>query len=390
MLGNLDLVAKNGLRNRRRGALTVGSLAVSLGLLGVLAAAYQALFLDASANPDEALLLVTHHKVSITQPMPVSHEAAIRRLPGVAEVTIWQWFGGTYKDASDPKNFFARFAVEPEKLFAVRAEISLPDAQRAAFRRERASCVVGRALADRFGWKPGDRVSIAGDIFPVTIDLTIAGVFTAPSGDDALYFDHEYLRQLLRDAGAAPRGDEVGVFEVRATSAEVAPSVAAAIDRETESSAAPTRTDSERAWQLSFLSFLGNLRVFLLALTGALAFTILLVSANTISMSVRDRTREIGVLKTLGFTSGQIFGLVVGESALVAAVGGALGLALSAVLCAAVRGSGTAFAALDLALTPEVAAAVMLAAVATGLLGAIVPAWGASRASILDALRAIV
>lgn len=385
MLRYVSLVIANTLRNRRRSALTVASIAVALCLLAVLAASYLALFGEPEASPAEALRLMTHHKVSITQPMPVSFGARIRRIPGVRDAMVWQWFGGTYRDARDPRNFFARFAIEPARLFGIRSEIKIPAGQIEAFQKLRAGCIVGSKLAARFGWKPGDRVTLLGDIFPVTLELTIVGVYGDPSNDEILYFNYEYLRELLKaaDAGA----DEVGVFIVQVKSVDDVTAVADAIDKEFENSPAATETVTERAWQLSFLSFLGNLKLFLSSICGALGFTILLVSANTISMAIRERIREVGIMKTLGFTPGTLVALTIAESTCVALAGGVIGLGLAEATCVMVRHSGTAYAALNLRITPEVGLASIAAAIVLGVASSLVPAWQASRMNILDALQ---
>jgi putative ABC transport system permease protein len=379
------LIPAHVLRSPRRSALTAASIAIALCLLAVLAASYRALYGDPEAGPAEALRLMTHHKVSITQPMPVSYGARIRQIPGVRDTMVWQWFGGTYRDARDPRNFFARFAIEPARLFGIRSEIRMPEIQETAFQQNRSGCIVGSRLAARFGWKPGDRVTLVGDIFPVTLDLTIAGIYDDPHDDETLYFNYEYLRELVKAVDAGP--DQVGVFIVRAKSADDVTAVADAIDKEFENAPAPTETVTERAWQLSFLSFLGNLKLFLSSICGALGFTSLLVSANTVSMAVRERIREVGILKTLGVTPATLVALTIAESTCLALAGGTVGLGLAGVLCILIRRSGTAYAALNLRITPEVAAASVAAAIVLGVASSFVPAWQASRMKIVDALR---
>ncbi len=383
----VSLVLANTLRNRRRTALTTASIAVSLCLLDVLTASYQVLFGDPEASPAEALRLMTHHKVSITQPMPVSYEARIRRIPGVRDAMVWQWFGGTYRDAREQRNFFARFAIEPARLFGIRSEMKIPAGQSLDFQRTRTGCIVGSRLAARFDWKPGDRVTIVGDIFPVTLELTIVGIYEDPGSNETLYFNYEYMRELVKAAG--PGADEVGAFLVQATSLDYVTSVAEAIDKEFENSPAATQTVTERAWQLSFLSFLGNLKLFLSSICGALGFTVLLVSASTISMALRERFHEVGVLKTLGFTPGILVALTVAESLCTALAGGALGLGLASALCVLVRHSGTAYAALNLRITAEVGLASVAASIVLGAASALAPAWKVSRMNIIDALRHI-
>ncbi len=380
-----SLIMANALRNRRRSALAAASIAVALCLLAVLAAAYLAMFGEPEASPAEALRLMTHHKVSITQPMPVSHAARIRQIPGVSDAMVWQWFGGTYRDARDPRNFFARFAVEPTRLFGIRSEIRIPAAQGTAFLRERTGCIVGSRLAARFDWKPGDRVTLVGDIFPVTLELTVVGIYDDPDNDETLYFSYEYLRELVKEAGAG--ADQVGVFSVRVKSLNDVISVADAIDKEFENSPAATETVTERAWQLSFLSFLGNLRLFLSSICGALGFTCLLVCTNTISMAIRERIRELGIMRALGFTQGTLVALTIAESTCLTLVGGTVGLLLAQAVCLMIRHSGTAYAVLKLQVTPEVAVISFAAAIILGTTSSLVPAWQASRMKILDALR---
>jgi len=384
MLPYLPLMLKNSQRNRRRSVLTAASIGVSLCLLGVLMAMYRALFLDTQANPAQALRLVTHHKVSITQPMPVSHAATIQQIPGVRNVMVWQWFGGTYKDARDPRNVFARFAVDPGKFFNIMSEIELPEDQKLVFQRLQTACIVGRKLAGKFGWNPGTRLTLVGDIFPVDLELTVVGIYTDPEDTETLFFNFKYLRELMKNAGQASRADEVGVFLVQTISPNKVPTIADAIDREFENSSAPTKSEPERAWQLSFVSFLGDLKLFLFSISSALTFTIMLVSANTISMSVRERVREIGVLKVLGFGRGTILGLMLGESTFIAVAGGLVGTILAAGLCALARNSVNAFASLKLGMTFDVALLVLLAAAFVGLVSAFFPAWNASRTSILE------
>src|SRR5689334_13242766 len=176
MFRYLSLIVKNSLRNRRRSSLTIASIAVSLCLLGVLMATYRALFLAGPATPAQALRVVTHHRVSITNVLPASYEQKIRRVPGVRAVTIWQWFNGKYKDERDRRNFFARFSVEPDQFLVLRPEMELPGDQRAAFQQERTGCIAGADLAAKFGWKLGDRITLVGDIYPVTLEFKLVGI----------------------------------------------------------------------------------------------------------------------------------------------------------------------------------------------------------------------
>ena len=386
LLRYFPLIVKNVLRNRRRSALTVLSLGVSLCLLGVLFALYRALFLAPPA-PGQELRLVTHHRVSITQFMPASYRERIVQIPGVREAMIWQWFGGTYKDARDQKNFFARFTVEPDRLFRVRPELTIAADQKEAFQKIRTGAIASSDLMATMGWKLGEKIFLTGDIFPVNPEMTLVGVFDDPNTSGTLFFNQQYLSELL-GVSAARRKDLAEMFQVQAESAADLPRIAKAIDAMFDNSPAPTRTESEQMFTLQFLAFLGNVKMFLLSICAAITFTILLVSANTMAMSVRERIREVAIFKTLGFTAEAVLFIILGEAALMALAGGVTGVALAAALTGAVR-NGPAFIQQmkTLSITPVVGAICLGVALAIGIISAVVPAWNASRAPILESLR---
>ncbi len=383
MIRYLPLIFKNTLRNRRRSLLTISSIAASMCLLGVLFALYRALFLSPPA-PGQELRVITYHRVSLTQSLPGSYEQKIREVPGVREVSIWQWYGGTYKDSRDFKNFFARFGVEPAQFLRMRPEYTLPEEQKKAFLSNRTACIVSKTLADKFGWKLGERITLVGDIFPVNLELNLAGIFDDPEKNEALYFNHDYLREGMTGA----RKDQVGAFSIQVESADLVPRVSSAIDKMFENSTAQTRTESEQAFTLSFVSFIGNVKVFLLTICGAVTFTILLVAGNTMAMTVRERIREVGILKTLGFPNGAILGMILGESAFISLLGGALGVMLASFIAAGLR-QGPAYiqAMKTLSMTPTVTLFCLTFAVFVGLVSSLIPAAGAARTGILDALR---
>lgn len=383
MFRYLPLIFKNTLRNRRRSLLTISSIAASMCLLGVLFAMYRALFLS-DPTPGQALRVITYHRVSLTQALPGSYEQQIRRVPGVEEVSIWQWFGGQYRDARDQRNFFARFGVEPGPLLRIRDDFVMPEDQKKAFLSNRTGAIASRTLADKFGWKTGERITLVGDIFPVNLELTLVGIFDDPDKTETLYFNHEYLRESM----TGPRRDQVGAFEVKAVSAEAVPRISREIDKMFENAPEPTRTESEQAFTLSFVSFLGNVKLFLLAICGAVTFTILLVSANTMAMTVRERIREVGILKTLGFSNRAILGIILGESAFISLLGGALGVLIASGVVYIVR-QGPAFLQQikTLSISPPLALFCLVFSMFVGLVSSVVPAAGAARTSILEALR---
>ena len=380
MLRFLPLVLKNCWRNRRRTFLTIASISISMCLLGVMIAMYHALYLS-DATPEQALRVVTRNKISLTEQMPESYKNRIRQLPGVREVMVSQWFGGTYKD---PKNFFARFAIEPDKLFTIYQELKIPDAERIAFERDRTGCVIGRDLATKYNLKIGERITLVGDIFPGNYDFTIRGIFDSPRSSEVMYFNREYLEQTLPER----RRGRAGVFTTLIDDPSSAGRIAAAVDEEYRNATAQTKTESEQQYLLGFVSLLGNVKVFLIAICAAVMFTILLVSANTMAMSVRERVREVGVLKTLGFTDGNVLGMIMGEAIAISVLGGAIGFVLSTVLVGGVAHSPAGgFLPPIQPFEPSVAGTCILTACIIGFVSSLVPALGASRTPIVDALR---
>ena len=387
MVRNLPLVLKSCLRNRRRSALTIASLAASVCLLGVLMAIYQVLIFGGDSTPSQALRFITHHKVSLAQPLPIAYVRQIQEAPGVETVTVWQWFGGSYRDSRDSRNFFARFAVDPSQMFRVWPEYVIPEDQKIAFERQRTACVASRKLANKFGWKPGERITLVGDSFPVTLELTLAGIFDGAETSEVLYFNHDYLRESL-PAGSA-RHDMVSQLMVRLKGRDDAPQVVERIDALFENSPDPTTTESESLFLLNFISFLGNIKLFIAAICGAVTFTILLVSGNTLSMSVRERVREVGILKTLGFTPSAILGMIVGESALISLTAAVIGCVLAGLLCSVIRNIAPSFipGIRSLGVTPFIAGLSPATALLIGLASAFLPAMSASRMSIVSSLR---
>jgi putative ABC transport system permease protein len=384
MFRHLPLIFKNSWRNRRRTALTILSVGVSLCLLGLLMAIYHAFYFSTS-TPAQDLRIVTRNRVSLTLPLPQSYAQKIKEIPGVREVEIEQWFGGVYID-NRPEHMFARIAVEPDKFFTIYPDVKMDPNQAKAFQHERSACIVGRVEANSLGWKLGDRITIKGDIFPVNLEFTVRGIFDAEDAfmNRTLYFDREYLEQSLPLA----RRGSAGTFTTLAASTDDVPRIEAAVDDLFRNSTVQTKTETETAFGLSFLAFFGNVKMILLTVCGALTFTILLVMANTIAMSVRERVREVGVLKTLGYTPGDILGIVLGEAVTICVIGALLGLMFASGMTVMVRNMPTFNAQLEtLTIAPSVALLCLAVAAMIGLVSAFVPAYNASRISIVDALR---
>ncbi|PYX58576.1 MAG: hypothetical protein DMG76_08290 [Acidobacteria bacterium] len=373
-------VTKNALRNKRRSSLTVLSIGFSLLLLTLMMAIWRNFYLKEGSEVS-ALRLVTRHKVSLTFSMPSYYREKIRALPGVAVVVPQNWFGGVYKDDKS-RNFFAQFGTDPEEFFKVYKDWEIPEDQIVAWQRDRAGAVVDSKKAEEFGWKVGQKVIITGTIFPTNLELTIRGIFNAPQPTQALYYNQKYVEEAV----PYMKGQQ-GFYTILADSPESVARIGPAIDAMFRNSPQPTRTETERAFQLGFLAMLGNVKAFILSICGAVVFAILLVSANTMAMSIRERTREVAVLKTLGFTRRTILGLFVGEAIVVALVGGVVGSVAAFLIGVGAGKTGGMMGALQVSL-PTILVAWFVAAL-VGFISAVVPSYNASRLNIVDGLRHI-
>jgi putative ABC transport system permease protein len=384
MLQHVPFITRNALRNRRRSLLTILSIGVSLCLLGVLLSLYLGLFHAPDSSPAQALRAITRHKVSLTQSLPIAYRREIEKVPGVKAVTYWQWYGGTY---IKPENFFARFGIDPQTLFDVFPDMEIAPEQVEAFKKSRTACVAGEALAKKYGWKLGERITLIGDIFPGTLDLTLVGTFHDENESQTLFLNYEYVREGF--PAGNPRRDMVGCFMFTVNKPEDVAIVSKAIDEQFANSPSPTRSESEKEFALQFIAFLGNLKLFLAAISAAVVFTILLVSANTVAMAVRERTRENAILRTVGFTPGQIMGMVLGEAGVLGLIGGILGGLAASALCkgltVAARQTGMG---LSVAVPGIMLWSILLSvAVLIAVLSALAPAWFASRRPVVEAVR---
>ncbi len=376
-------VTKSAFRNKRRSILTVLSITFSLLLLTVMMTVWHGFYID-KGSAESAQRLITRHRVSLTQAMPAFYREKIRTIPGVVAVAPMNWFGGQYKDPK-PENFFAQFGTDPDEIFKVLTDFRIPDDQLAAWQHDRAGVVVDAQLAKKFGWKIGDRITLQGTIYPVNLELTIRGVYTAPEPTSSVYFNQKYVEEAVAWAKGT-----AGTFSILADSADDVPRVAAAVDAMFHNSPQPTKTETEKAFQLGFINSIGNVKAFILSICFAVVFATLLVSANTMAMSIRERTREVAVLKTLGFTRQTILGLYVGEGMIVTLIGGLLGCLLGAGLITALThapGMGLFLAGMKVGPGTIVLAVVVAATV--GLVSAIIPAYHAAKINIVEGLRYI-
>lgn len=370
-------------RSKRRTFLTVSSIALALFLFCTLRTVMTSF--DASIRASDDTRLVVRHAASLVFPLPLAYRDRLTRVPGVEHVGFGNWFGGYYQD---PKRQFAQFAVDAPTFFDVFSEAVLPEAERRAFLDERTACIAGRAICAKYGWKIGDVIPITGTIFPGEWRLTLRGIYAGKTEDvdeNTIFFHWDYLNESL----PAERQNQVGIYWLRLASAKDAPAVSARVDALFENSPAPTKTETEKAFQAGFISMVGNVRLLLAILGSAIVFAILLVTVNTMMMAARERTTEIAVLKTLGFGDGLILRLVGAEAVLLSLAGGAIGCGVAWLLFRRLDFTAGGFFP-NFRVLPETLGFGMLLALAMGLLSGLVPAVQAARLPIAAALRKVV
>ena len=374
-------VAKSAFRNKRRSLLTVASIAFSLLLLCIMLCVWRSFYIDKGA-PDSALRIMTRHKVSLANFLPIYYREKIRAVPGVVHVVPVTWFGGKYKD-DKPENYFAQFATDPDEYFDVAADKVMPADQLAAWKHDRAGCVVDVELARKHNWKIGDHIILQGSIFPTNLDLTLRGIYTIDPPNSALYLHAKYVEESVSFFK-----DAAGFFFTRVDTPENMPRVAHAIDDVFHGTPVPTKSESEQAFKLDFINTLGSVKVFILSICGAVVFTTLLVCANTMAMSIRERTREVAVLRTLGFTRENILKLLLSESIAISLMGGWVGVVLGTLVIKAMSRPGIGLP-VSMHMTAATAVVVMLVAAVVGLISGVIPSYRASNLGIVDALRYI-
>src|SRR6202047_447455 len=312
-------VVRNTFRNKRRSLLTLLSISFSLLLLTLMMSIWRTFYIDVGA-PDSAKRVITRDRVSLAFLLPGYYRDKIRSIRGVVAVAPMTWFGGKYKD-DRPENFFAQIATDPDEYLKVASDKILPADQVVAWQRDRAGALVDVTLADKYGWKIGDKITLQGTIFPANPELTIRGIYHRDPPQNALYFNAKYLEESVDwFKGRA------GWYSTQLASPADVARVSGEIDDMFRNSPGRTKTESEKAFHLSFVATLGNVKAFILGICGAVVFAILLVSANTMAMSVRSRTREVAVLKTLGFTRQRVLSIFVSEAVALALAGGLLGI----------------------------------------------------------------
>ena len=383
MLKFLPLLWANLRRRRIRTLLTIGSVAIAFLLFGLLEALRYALL--GGVEMAGADRLMTMHKVSFIQPLPRSYLNRIRGVEGVRVAASMGWFGGYYQD---PRNIIVVQVVDHETMLDVYPEIVVSNSERRAWQGERTGALVGRALANANGWKLGDHIPIRSNIYRKadgsdTWELVISAIYDVKNNGDSsgMFFRYDYFNESLQFGR-----DRAGWVVMRVRDPGRMTAIAHQIDAMFANSSTETKTTDERAFMQSFINQFGNIGAIITAIVSAVFFTMLLVTANTMAQSIRERTSELAVMKTLGFTGAQMLTLVLTESILLTSLGGALGLALATLATNGARQALQQYLPMLMITTSAYVGAVVLMLL-LGLLSGALPAWQAWRLNIVTALR---
>ncbi len=376
----LPLVLANLARHKLRTLLTIASVAVALFLFASLRSVVTTL--SAGAEVSSASRMIVQNATSFIQPLPQSYATRLGSVPHVRAVTWANWFGGKYGDG---KRFFAQFAIEPESYLRMYPELQVAEDQKQAFLRERSAVLIGEGLVRAFGWKIGDNVTLQGTIFPGDWTFTIRGIYhptLKEYGDDSFMFHYDYLYEKVPDR-VSP-----GWFILAIDDPQAAPQVAKSIDDEFRNSPSPTKTGTEKAFAAGFAGMWGNVKLLMGTIGMAVVFAILLVTANAMMMNQRERTAEIAVMKTVGFSDRRVFGLVIVEAAVISLTGAVVGLGLAALLPVA-TGFGDGGFLPGYRVTPGTALIGAAVAILLTVASGIFPAWQAAKLPVVQALRRV-
>ena len=381
----LKLTWRNTVRHPLRAGLTILGMAVAVLAFCLLRTVVAAWYSGVSAASPARL--VTRNAISLVFPLPMAYLPKVQAIPGIDAVAYGCWFGGNY---IDERHFFPTFAVEVHRYFSIYPEYVIPEDQKLAFIKDRRGAAVGRTLATRYGWKLGDSVVLKGTIYPGEWQFIIRAIYTGaePNTDESRFFFHwDYLNESLKKTGST-RADTVGWFLIKVARPDLAPQVSAQVDGLFKNSLAETLTETEQAFALGFVSMTEAILLAIQVVSWVVIGVILVVLANTMAMSARERRGEYAVLKTMGFKARHLAGLIFGESLILALAGGLLGEALT---FPAVHFFKTALGQYFRVFPLTWATLILGLAVAlmVGLLAAMLPAWRAGRVSIAEALRKV-
>jgi putative ABC transport system permease protein len=378
------LIFANLLRKKARLILTIGSFAVALFLFTFLAVVKDAFGRGTELAGADRLVVI--NRVGLIQTLPLAYRDKILAIPGVKDVTHNHWFGGVYQDE---KNFFPQFAIDVEHHRQVMTEFRVPDDQWNAFVKDQQGAIAGAALAKRFGWKVGDRIPLQNALYGATKtwQFNLDGIYhnDKPGGDESQYwFQWKYFDENVPQAVKST----AGWYVVKLNSPDDAANVGKAVDTLFANSSSETKTETESAFQAGFAKQLGNIQFLILTIGGVVFFTLLLVTGNTMAISVRERTGELAVLKAIGFSDQSVLFFVLGEALVIALIGGVLGLGL-AILAIPVVGAALNGLLPSLVLSVAVLSMGLVFALLVGAASGLVPGIGAMRLRVVDALRRV-
>lgn len=381
----LKFVIRNIFRHRLRSILTIVGVAVAVlafGLLRTLVGLW-----NAGVDRASATRLVTRNSISLIFPLPVSYLERIRGVPGVKEVSYGNWFGGIY---IDEKHFFANYAIEPKSYLNLYPEFVLPEKEKAAFLLDRKGCIVGQRLARNYGWKVGDLVTLKGTIYPGQWEFVVRGVYRGAdktTEERVLLFHWDYLNESVRQISAR-RADQVGFYIIGVNSPAVAPDVALSVDALFKNSLAETLTETERAFNLGFVSMTEAIMIAIQIVSYMVIAIIMVVAANTMAMTARERLGEYATMKTLGFTAPHIAGIIFGESVAISFAGGVLGAVLTYPAAHWIEVELSEFFPY-FSVSTETVALEIAAALMVGVVSGIIPTWRGSTIRIAAGLKRI-
>ena len=381
----LKLIIRNAFRHKLRSILTIIGVAIAVTAFGLLRTLVGVWYLGVETS--SASRLITRNAISLVFPLPISYEAKIRSVPGVKGISYANWFGGIY---ITEKNFFPNFAVDARTYLDLYPEFLLDPAQRKAFTLDRKGCVVGRSIAQRFGWKIGDVITLKGTINPGQWEFVIRGIYhgAEKSTDETQFFFHwDYLNETLKKT-VPRRADMVGVYVIGLENPEQAAEVSLAVDRMFKNSLAETLTETERSFQLSFVAMTEAIVTAIQIVSYVVIVIIMVVAANTMAMTARERISEFATMKTLGFGALPIAVTVFGESVAIAMIGGLLGIGLSFPAGVWIEQELNQFFPV-FSISAKTIYLDVLAAFAVGAVAAVFPTWRAATINISDGLRRI-
>ncbi|MFH1703629.1 MAG: FtsX-like permease family protein [Nitrospirota bacterium] len=381
----LKIITKNALRHKLRTFLTILGVAIAILAFGLLRTVISAWYAGVEAS--SASRLVTRNSISLIFPLPLSYKDKIRQVDGVKLVSFGNWFGGIY---IDEKNFFANYAVEPRGYLTLYPEIIIPEDQKKAFLQDRKGAVAGRILIEKYRWKIGDIITLKGTIFPGEWDFVLRGIYRGRDktvDESAFIFQWDYLNETLKKTTPL-RADQVGWYMIGITNPNLAADVAVRIDKTFKNSMAETLTETEKAFQLGFISMTEAIIIAIKLVSFVVIFIIMVVVANTMAMTARERIGEYAVFKTLGFGGWHIARLIFGESLLISLIGCILGIALTFpaadIFSSSLRTYFPVFNVATKTIYMDIGASVLVGSVA-----AVFPTWRAIKIRIADGLRRI-